>query len=160
MDGTDRTARIAKYAEGPEVVRAALAGISETELDHRPAPGEWTPREIVQHLADSETHSYIRLRKLLAEDDPVIVAYDQDTWAHRLHYADRPIASSLAVLDAVRAASTDLLGGLDDADFARAGTHTESGPYSVETWLTIYADHAHDHADQVRAARSTPAGRA
>jgi len=54
----------------------------------------------------------------------------------------------------VRAASLELLGRLDEPDWRRSGTHSDSGTYGVETWLRIYADHAHDHADQIRAARA------
>ena len=46
----------------------------------------------------------------------------------------------------MRASTTELLRSLDEDDWERSGTHTESGPYSVETWLAIYAAHAHDHA--------------
>ena len=148
-----RLALIDQYCEGPGVVSAALAGATEAELDARPFPNEWSAREVVHHLADSETTSYIRLRKLLAEDNPVIYGYDEAEFARRLHY-DRPVAASLAVLKSVRAATTELLRCLDDRDWARSGTHTESGPYSVETWLAIYAAHAHEHAAQISRARS------
>ncbi len=115
--------------------------------------GEWSAREIVHHLADSEANSYIRLRRLLAEDGPALVGYDQDGWARELRYDRRPIDQSLAVFNAVRAASSELLGAVDDAAFDRAGTHDEHGTYSVDTWLELYAAHAHDHADQIRQAR-------
>jgi len=153
MDHEMRQALIHQYCEGPGVVSAALAGATDEELDARPAPNEWSAREVVHHLADSEATSYIRLRKLLAEDDPVIYGYDEAEFARRLHY-DRPIAASLAVLKSVRASTTELLRSLDDDDWARSGTHTESGPYSVETWLAIYAAHAHDHAVQISRARA------
>ena len=148
----NRSDLIDQYAAGPAEVRAALAGVTAAELDERPAPDAWTAREIAHHLADSETNSYLRLRRLLAEDGVVITGYDEADWARKLRY-DRPIEPSLAVLDAVRAASTQLLRTLADADFERAGTHSESGAYSVADWLTIYAAHAHDHADQIRRAR-------
>ena len=96
-----RQALIDQYCEGPGVVTAALAGATDDELDARPAPNEWSAREVVHHLADSEATSYIRIRKLLAEDDPVIYGYDEAEFARRLHY-DRPIAASLAVLKSVR----------------------------------------------------------
>ena len=70
----------------------------------------------------------------------------------RLHY-DRPIEPSVAVLRAVRAASLQLLEAIDEGEWSRTGTHTESGPYSVEGWLRIYAAHPHEHAEQIRAAR-------
>ena len=148
-----RQALIDQYCEGPGVVSAALAGATDEELDARPAPNEWSAREVVHHLADSEATSYIRVRKLLAEDDPVIYGYDEAEFARRLHY-DRPIAASLAVLKSVRASTTELLHSLDEDDWARSGTHTESGPYSVETWLAIYAAHAHEHAAQISRARA------
>ena len=151
MADVDRNELIDRYEDGPAEVRSALEGITADELDRQPPEG-WTARQIVHHLADSETNSYVRLRRLLAEDDVLIIGYDQDEWASRLHY-DRPIEASLAVLDAVRAASTQLLRTLDDAAFERTGKHSESGEYGVDTWLAIYADHAHDHADQIRRAR-------
>lgn len=148
-----RQALIDQYCEGPGVVTAAIAGATEEELDARPAPNEWSAREVVHHLADSEATSYIRLRKLLAEDCPEISGYDEAEFARRLHY-DRPIAASLAVLKSVRASTTELLRCLDEEDWKRTGTHTESGSYSVETWLAIYAAHAHDHGAQISRARS------
>jgi len=156
MDEEQRQALIARYRAGHAAVVAALEGAVAAELDARPAEG-WTAREIVHHLADSETTSYIRLRRLLAEDVPVIQGYDEEEFARRLHY-DRPIAASLAVLAAVRAASAELLDRLDAAEWGRAGTHSESGAYAVETWLRIYAAHAHDHAAQIRRARAAAAG--
>ena len=148
-----RQALIHQYCEGPGVVTAAIAGATDEELDARPGPNEWSAREVVHHLADSEATSYIRIRKLLAEDDPVIYGYDEAEFARRLHY-DRPVAASLAVLKSVRASTTELLRSLDEDDWSRSGTHTESGSYSVETWLAIYAAHAHDHAGQISRARS------
>ncbi|MEY2478317.1 MAG: hypothetical protein QOG87_3632 [Actinomycetota bacterium] len=149
----DRAELITKYADGAAQVAAALDGITDAELDRRPAPGEWSAREIVHHLADSETNSYIRLRRLLAEDAPAIVGYDQDGWARQLAYDRRAIEPSLAVFSAVRASSSELLLAVDEDAFARAGTHDEHGTYSVATWLDLYAVHAHDHADQIRQAR-------
>ena len=142
---------IAKYKEGPDVVAKAVEGLTDADLDRRPSPTDWTAREVVHHLADAETRSAIRLRQLLAEDAPVIQGYDEEEYARRLHY-DRPIETSLALLRAVRASTAELLDRLTDADFARTGTHTESGAYSVDTWLELYAAHGHDHAQQIAAA--------
>jgi hypothetical protein len=155
VDETKRTTLIDRYRTGTADVEAALAGITDDELDRQPVDADsWTARDVAHHLADSEAMAYIRLRRLVAEDEPLIVGYDEPEWARRLHY-DRPIASSLAVLAAVRTASLELLDQLGEADWSRAGMHSESGPYGVETWLRIYADHAHDHAEQIRAARAS-----
>lgn len=152
MSDADREACLECYATGAVDVDDAVARISDEELDRRPSLDEWSPREVIHHLADSESMAYIRLRRLLAEDDPIIAGYDEPEWARRLHY-DRPIEPSLAVLSAVRAASLQLLRTLTSEEWARAGTHSESGAYSVDQWLAIYAKHSHEHADQIRRAR-------
>jgi hypothetical protein len=149
-----RAAQIARYREGPAVLEQALAGISPEELDCRPAPGQWSPREVVHHTADSELTAAIRLRRLLAEEGPVIHGYDEMEFSRRLHYGDRPLAPSLAAVRAARETSADILDRLTESEWGRAGTHSESGPYSVADWLRIYADHCHDHADQIRRARA------
>lgn len=156
MDAERRRGLIGRYRDGHRVVVEALAGTegdAAAELDRSPGEGEWSARQVVHHLADSETTSYIRLRRLLAEDDAVIPAYDENLFARRLHY-ERPIAASLEVLRAVRDASAELLDALTEEEWQRTGTHSDSGRYSVETWLELYATHAHDHADQIRQARA------
>lgn len=153
MDLATRDALIEKYRNGVAAVEDALLDADDAALDRRPAPGEWTAREVAHHLADSETMSSIRLRRLIAEDEPLIPAYDEAEFARRLHY-DRPVATSLALFAAVRTANLSLLDALTDDEWRRAGTHSEDGPYSVERWLEIYAEHGHDHADQIRRARA------
>ena len=140
-----------RYRDGYRVVAEALVGASDEELDARPAPGKWSAREIVHHLADSEMTAAIRLRLLIALDNPQIVGYDQDQFAQRLHY-DRPTAASLEAFKAARRTTAELMECMTDAEWAREGTHTEHGPYSVTRWLEIYAAHAHKHADQIRVA--------
>ena len=148
----DRDAALARYAAGFAEVTAALAGATDEELD-RHGPTGWSTRQVVHHLADSETMAATRIRRLVADDDPVVIqGYDEPVWAERLHY-DRPIEASLALVGAVRAASHELLRSLTAAEWERTGVHSESGAYSVERWLAIYADHCHDHADQIRRAR-------
>jgi DinB superfamily len=152
MNDATRTTLLERYATGAGDVDDALDGATDDELDRRPPAGAWTAREIVHHLADSESMAYIRLRRLIAEDDPLIHGYDEPEWARRLHY-DRPIEPSLAVLRAVRAASHQLLVTLTASEWDRTGTHSDSGAYGVDAWLGIYAEHSHDHADQIRRAR-------
>jgi hypothetical protein len=152
MNQPDRASLLDQFRTGYADVEAALAGISDAELDHPAPDGGWTAREVAHHLADSEATAYVRLRRLIAEDDPLILGYDEPEYARRLHY-DRPIASSLTVLRGVRDASLSLLESLTPAEWERTATHSESGVYSVDRWLEIYANHSHDHANQIRAAR-------
>lgn len=154
MDPRARARLIARYREGPAVLEAAFEGMPEAELDRPSEDGGWTPREIAHHCADSELTSAIRLRRLLAEDSPRIDGYDQELFARSLHYAERPIGPSLAAVRAARESSAQLLDRLGEPEWARTGTHSESGAYGVETWLQIYAEHCHDHAEQVRRGRA------
>jgi predicted transcriptional regulator len=154
IDAAQRSALVAQYVAGPEVMRAALADITGAELDARPADGGWTAREVVHHTADSEMTSAIRLRRLIAEDDPLIVGYDGDEFARRLRYHDRPIEPALAAIDAARATTAQILDRLSEAEWGRTGTHSETGAYGVERWLEIYAAHCHEHADQIGRARA------
>ena len=155
MDSLTRTELIARYRAGAAEVDAAVAAVAALgpdAIDRRPAPDEWSARQVVHHLADSETMSATRIRRLIADDEPVLIqGYDEPVWATRLHY-DRPIEGSLALLRAVRAATADLLDRMTEAAWARTGTHSESGSYSAEDWLEIYASHCHEHADQIRRA--------
>ena len=153
MTPEERKTLIAQYNDGYRVVAEAVAGATDAELDARPAPGKWTAREVVHHLADSEMTAAVRLRLLVATDNPEIVGYDQDQFARALYY-DRPIAASLDVFKAARRSSGEILERMTDADWARAaGTHTEHGPFTAERWLELTSAHAHAHAAQILIAR-------
>jgi hypothetical protein len=147
----DLAEAIAAYRSATEEFLAVAAELSDDQLDREPPePGGWTPRMVIHHVADSETNSYVRLRRLLAEPEgSTIQGYDEGRWAEVLHY-DRPVAGSLAVFRAVRDSSAELLSTLDFGDLGRAGVHTESGPYTVADWLRTYVAHARDHAEQIR----------
>jgi hypothetical protein len=153
MNDTQRQALIEQYTLGHKVVLDALADIGDAELDTDKAAEGWTPRQIVHHLADSEMTSAIRLRRLLAEDRPVIGGYDEETFARVLRYSERPIEAALDAFSAARRTTAEILERMTEADWSRAGTHSDSGRYSAEDWLEIYAAHAYDHANQIRRAR-------
>jgi len=97
--------------------------------------------------------SAIRIRLLLAEERPQLSGYDEELFARRLHYSERPLEGSLEAVRGARSSTLALLEVLSEEEWAREGTHSESGRYSVTDWLQIYAAHCHDHADQVRRAR-------
>ena len=151
MDISTRKKLIDQYKDGYRAVAEALAGSTAEDLDARPAPGKWTAREVVHHLADSEMTSAIRLRLLLAVDNPAILGYDQDEFARRLYY-DRPIEASLDAFKAARRTTGEILDCMSEDDWRREGTHNEHGRYTIDRWLEIYSTHAHKHAEQIRVA--------
>src|SRR5947209_1680437 len=156
MDLNQRAELIARYEDGYQMIVNALEGITDAEMDARPAPGEWSAREVVHHLADSEMTSAIRLRLLLAAEGPTLLGYDEAEFARRLYY-DRPVTASLEAFKAARRTTAEILHRMGDAEWKRGGTHTQSGRYSAEDWLEIYAAHAVEHAAQIRAARASVA---
>jgi hypothetical protein len=152
MDTEARKKAIEQYKDGYRVVSEALAGASDEELDARPKPGKWSSREIVHHLADSEMTAAIRLRLLVATDNPPIAGYDQEEFARRLYY-DRPIEASIEGFKSARRTTAEILERMTPEQWTREGTHTEHGRYTVERWLEIYSTHAHKHAEQILVAR-------
>ena len=112
----------------------------------------WSSRQVIHHCADSETQSYARLRRLVAEPNPVIQGYDENLWATdaTLGYTELPIENSIAVFTAVRAASLDIIKRLKLEQLELVGTHTEAGEYSLKRWLETYTRHANNHAEQIK----------
>jgi hypothetical protein len=149
MSRAEREALVEQYARGPERVREALTKVPREALQWRPEPGKWSVHEVVVHCADSETNAALRIRYLLAEKEPLIVGYDQDAWARLFDYHAQPLEQSLAAAAAARDRTVPLLRRMSDADWAKAGRHTESGPYTAEDWLRIYAVHLEGHARQI-----------
>ena len=149
MDKAEREKLIQQYADGPRRLRDAFAKVPEAARTWRPAPGEWSAHEVVVHCADSETNSFARIRFVTAEKEPVIQGYDQEHWARVFDYHALPVEPALAVVDSVRASTTALVRTLPESAWSKSGRHTESGPYSAEDWLRIYADHLEGHAKQI-----------
>ena len=112
----------------------------------------WSSRQVIHHCADSEAQSYARLRRLVAEPNPVIQGYDENLWAKdaTLGYTELPIENSIAVFASVRAASLDIIKRLKPEQLELKGTHTEAGEYSLQRWLETYTRHANNHADQIK----------
>jgi hypothetical protein len=145
----ERQELITQYKHGHSEVLRHLSDFPENSLTAHPIPGKWSAAEIVHHLADSETTSSLRLRRLLVEDHPLIVGYDQDEYAAKLHYTERDIKPSLEAFRYARETTAQLLDLMSEEDWRREGTHSESGSYTTEDWLRIYAAHAHNHAAQI-----------
>ena len=155
MNVEERRLLIEKYSAGYQEVMNALDGFPAESLTAHPIPGKWSAREIVHHLADSESTSAIRLRRLLVEDKPLIQGYDQDQFASKLRYNERDMAPSLEAFRSARATTAQLLSLMSEEEWRREGVHSESGRYTVEDWLNIYAAHAHNHAAQIQRLRDT-----
>ena len=149
MSPEERQQLMEQYASGPAEVTTALEGFPAGSLAAHPIPGKWSAAEIVHHLSDSETISAARVRRLVAETNPVIQGYDQDQYAKALRYNERDLKLALENFRAVRAVTSEWLLTLSAPDWLRQGWHTDTGLYTTETWLRIYAAHARNHAAQI-----------
>jgi DinB superfamily len=146
---SERDELIHRYAAGPARLRAAFEATPEAARQWRPGPDKWSAHEVVCHCADSETNAAMRIRYLLSEKDPVIQGYDQAQWARDFDYHRLPLAPALATVEAVRANTTALLRLLSERDWEKSGKHSESGSYSAEDWLRVYAEHLEKHSRQI-----------
>jgi hypothetical protein len=147
MDEVTRRRLLHQYRDAPRALADAVASLSAADLD-RQAGNEWSPRQVIHHIADSELIEGTRLRRILAEDNPAIRWVDEVEDARRLYY-DRPIESSVDVFTAVVLANLSLADRLDPTDWQRFGTHSRAGRYSVEDWLQKMSAHAHAHVAQL-----------
>jgi hypothetical protein len=144
------------YEHSTEYFLKEALGVNPQNID-RHVEGGWSARQVIHHVADSEAQSYARLRRLLAEPaGSVIQGYDEAAWAQceELGYQALPIEHSLDVFRAVRAASLDVLRRLSERDLERYGEHSESGRYTLATWLDTYTEHPRAHAAQLIEARN------
>ena len=132
----------------PERVRAALAGLSETQLDTPYRPGGWTVRQVAHHLPDSHLNSYTRFKLALTEEGPTIRPYDEAGWAAL--DSNAPIEVSLALLDALHKRWTVLLNSLSESDWQRTFTHPASKQtLTLEQSLANYAWHGEHHLGHI-----------
>jgi hypothetical protein len=143
-----------RFRRGAELLATVLTGAAGEEVDYIPAPGKWSIRQILAHVADSELVGAHRLRIVIAEDNPTLTAFDQEAWTRNLDYARRKPTQSLETFRRLRAENYELLKDLPESAFERAGMHTESGRRTLRSLLEGYADHAESHARQVQTIRA------
>ena len=135
------------------MLAVVLTGVFGEEEDFTPAPGKWSIRQIIAHLADAEMVMAHRFRQVIAEKSPTIVAFDQDAWAKNLDYARRKPKQSLEAFRRVRTENHELLKELPESAFARTGNHTERGSLTLLQIVEGAAQHAESHARQMQEIR-------
>lgn len=147
-----------RFRRGAELIAMAMTGAAGAELDFKPGPEKWCLRQIVAHVADSEIVGADRFRRLIAENNPTLMAYDQNAWANNLDYARRKTSESVETFRRLRAENYELLKGLAPEAFARQGTHSERGTITLRNHLETMATHAENHARQIREVREAYKG--
>lgn len=144
-----RAEQIEAYRRGPARLRRAWQAVPEEARRHRPAESEWSPHEIVVHLADAEVNGYVRFRKLVAEPGSDIGAYEQDAWAGRLDYHSQDPGEALTLIALLRSQTLLLLDGLEETAWTHVVHHPEQGRWTLDDWLGTYASHIEAHVSQI-----------
>ena len=142
-----------RLRRGPELLAVATTGAAGPELDFKPGD-KWSVRQIACHLADAEAVASMRMRQLIAEDHPLLRAWDQAAWTGKLDYDKRKISQALELFRVLRHSNYDLLKGQPESAFARTGTHSEAGEMSLLQLTRLCAEHVEHHVQQIAATRA------
>ncbi len=142
-------ALIEEYFQGYDLVREAIADLAEDELRFKPAPDKWSIHEIIIHLADAELVGVQRLKKVLAEDRPMLTSFDQDGWARLLQYGEQDREQYLLLFKLLRASMKPSLDNLSVDQSERVGIHDEAGELSFRQLMERYVNHVRDHLAQI-----------
>lgn len=136
---------IERYAADATIYARDLAGLTETDLDARPVAGQWTIRELVWHVVDSDVILGDRMRRIIAEDRPSLIGFDETLFAERLFYQQRDLAPAVKLFEVNRLVMTDILRRLQASDFERVGIHSEAGPLTLLQMLEKTVAHPQHH---------------
>lgn len=133
------------YAQGPQKLREAVAGMTAEQMDARPIPGKWSTRQVICHIADFEPIYADRMKRILAEDRPTFFGGDPDLFAANLAYESRDVEEELQMISAVRNHVARILRTLKPEAFTRTGNHSEDGPVTLEVLLQRITNHIPHH---------------
>ena len=144
---------ISEIEQAPARLRAALAGLSEPQLETPYHPGGWTLRQVAHHVPESHMNAYVRMKLALTEDNPTIKPYDEARWAETPDVRGTPIASSLTLLEALHQRWVTLLKALGPTELARTFNHPDSGQWTVGKYAALYSWHGKHHVAHVTSLR-------
>ncbi|MFN0280236.1 MAG: YfiT family bacillithiol transferase [Pyrinomonadaceae bacterium] len=144
-----RNARIAILADLPSRLRDAVSGLSDSQLDTEYRPDGWTIRQVVHHVPDSHANALIRFKLALTEDEPpTIKPYMEDRWA-KLGDAKMPVEVSLKMIEAIHERWIELLNSMSYSDFQKEFIHPETGKWTLDGALALYAWHSEHHTAHI-----------
>jgi uncharacterized damage-inducible protein DinB len=153
LDEGQRRRAIDAIAAAPAKLRAAVRGLTDSQLDTPYRPGGWTARQVVHHVPDSHMNAYVRFKLALTEDEPTIKPYDEARWAELADTRETPIETSLVLLERLHERWVTLLRSMSEEDFARRLHHPESGIQRLDQVLALYEWHGRHHVGHVTSLR-------
>lgn len=149
---------INQYEAGPRQLRDAVAGLSREQLLWRPPAdlgvGLWSIHEIVIHMADSDAIGVHRIKRVIAEEKPLLIGYDESAFVRSLNYDDQSAEEALTLFELARKSVVVTLRKLPTEAFGRVGIHNEIGAVRLDDFVHKYVDHLNHHLDYVRRKRA------
>lgn len=140
---------IDQYANGGDKLSLAIRGLTREDLlavpDADANVGKWSIQQVVIHLCDCEQVHADRMKRVIAEDDPPLMAFDENKWVAALNYADQSAEDAVQLVTLLRKQLATTLRKLPDAAFARAGMHSETGRKTLEDLLRGTVNHFEHH---------------
>ncbi len=133
------------YLVGPQTLRQAVAAMSREQLVSRPVAGKWSTLEVVCHLVDSDQAWIHRMKRIIAEDRPLFIGYDETRFARGLAYQERDLEEELTIFESMRRQMARILRTLPAEAWARDGVHNERGLLTLEQHLQVEVDHVSHH---------------
>ncbi|WP_221567776.1 DinB family protein [Alkalihalobacillus sp. TS-13] len=144
---------IEAYAEGYDLLQKALEGLTEEEFRYKPAPEKWSIHQIIIHIADSELVSTQRIKKVLAEEEPILFSVDQDAWAVELGYDTLDRDQYLHLFGLLRTSMLPILNSLSPEQVQRVGVYSDAGKFTIKQLLEYRVQHVKGHLSQIEHVR-------
>ncbi len=141
----DRT-MVERYAAGARTPRTWIAGLNPADLNAAPIPGKWSVQQLVLHVLDSDLIASHRMKRIIAEDVPLLLAYDETRFAASLFYEEMDVSLACDLFELNRRQTTDILRLLPDAAFERTGVHNQRGKMTLTDVVQSYIKHLDHHA--------------
>jgi hypothetical protein len=141
---------IEQYAKGAGDVAAAIKGLGREDFLATPVPGTWSIQQIVMHLMDSDLIASDRMKRIIAEENPAIIGYDETAFAHKLSYDKLDPFAAAEIFRMNREMTAVIFRNLPDAAFSRVGTHNERGKVVLGEMVKMYVQHLEHHLGFLR----------
>ncbi|HVT82815.1 MAG TPA: DinB family protein [Phycisphaerae bacterium] len=141
---------IEQYAAGAGQLGAAIQGLSREDFLKTPVPGTWSIQQIVLHMMDSDLIASDRMKRIIAEDNPTIIGYNETAFSQKLFYEKLDPFAAADIFKRNRDMTAIILRSIPAEAFARTGVHNERGKVTLEEILSIYVKHLDHHLGFVR----------
>src|SRR5947209_18225050 len=100
---------IDEYERGADLPQQAIAGMSDADLNAAPIAGKWSTQQVVIHLADAEAAFADRIKRIIAQDDPQLLSWDENRFVQRLHYEAQSVPDAIELIALTRRQVTRIL---------------------------------------------------